>query len=311
MATQLLPGLPPSLKPLLGMLHLPPLPGAPRFDGNLAAVRDTVLRDADALVTGGVHGLIMENFNDTPFYPGAVPPIVVAHMTVIAGEVRRRFDVPLGINVLRNDGRASLAIAHAVGAAFIRINILAGARVTDQGVIEGQAHDLLRERAALGAAVGPASLPAWATAAGVGPASLPAAAGTEARPTESWPRTEARPTVRIFADVNVKHSMPLGRPRALEDEVSETLERSGADAVIVTGRGTGMPTDPEDAQRVRSAAGDHPVIVGSGLTAETIGDFMPFADGFIVGTSLKIGGLVHNPVDPERVRAIVARVKAG
>jgi hypothetical protein len=252
------------------MLHLPPLPGAPRFDGNIAAVRETVFRDADALVNGGIHGLIMENFHDTPFYPGPVPPIVIAHMTVIASEVRRRFDVPLGVNVLRNDGRAALAIAHAVGAAFVRINILAGARVTDQGVIEGQAHDLLRERAALGAT-----------------------------------------SVRIFADVNVKHSMPLGRARALEDEVSETLERSGADAVIVTGRGTGMPTDPEDAQRVRAAAGDHPVIVGSGLTAETIGDFTAFADGFIVGTSLKIGGQVHNPVDPERVRAIVARVKAG
>jgi hypothetical protein len=138
-------------KVVIGMLHLRPLPGSPRFDGNLAGVRESLLRDAEALVQGGVHGMMMENFGDVPFFAGRVPAHVVAHMTALACEVKRQFDLPLGINVLRNDGRSALAVAQAAGASFIRVNVLVGARVTDQGIIEGIAHELLRDRAILGA----------------------------------------------------------------------------------------------------------------------------------------------------------------
>jgi membrane complex biogenesis BtpA family protein len=140
-------------KPVIGMLHLPPLPGSPRYEGKLDAIRESVLRDAQALADGGVHGLMIENFGDVPFHPDAVPAHVVAHMTALATAVRSRFDLPLGINVLRNDGRSALAIAHAVGASFIRVNVLCGARVADQGILQGIAHDLLRDRAILGADV--------------------------------------------------------------------------------------------------------------------------------------------------------------
>src|SRR5215218_4452321 len=129
-------------RPVIGMVHLLPLPGSPRFGGNLSDIRDAALRDADALARGGVHGIMMENFGDVPFFPGRVPAAVVAHVTAIAGEIRRAVDIPLGINVLRNDGQSALAVAHAVGASFMRVNVLSGARVTDQGVIEGIAHDL-------------------------------------------------------------------------------------------------------------------------------------------------------------------------
>lgn len=141
-------------KPVIGMLHLPPLPGSPRYGGDLNRLRDTVLRDADALAAGGVHGLMVENFGDVPFYPGRVPAYVIAHMTAIAAEIRRRVpQLPLGINVLRNDGLSALAVAHAVGAAYIRVNVLCGGRVADQGVLQAIAHDLLRERVMLQADV--------------------------------------------------------------------------------------------------------------------------------------------------------------
>lgn len=256
------------LRPVIGMLHLPPLPGAPRCAATMPAIIEHVLRDADALLTGGVHGLMLENFGDIPFYPGPVPPIVIASMTTIAAAVRHRFDVPLGINVLRNDGRAALAIAHAVGAAMIRVNVLCGARVTDQGVVAGQAHDIVRDRAALGATA-----------------------------------------VHILADVAVKHSAALGAPRAIELDVEDTLERGGADAVIVTGSGTGRPTDIEQVRRAKAAAGEAPVLVGSGITAATIEHFLSWADGFIVGTAFKTGGVPANPVEVERVRALMARLK--
>ncbi|HEX8912353.1 MAG TPA: BtpA/SgcQ family protein [Humisphaera sp.] len=141
-------------KVVIGMLHLRPLPGSPRFDGNVAAVRDALLRDAEALAAGGVHGLMVENFGDVPFFPRRVPAYVVAHMTALAAEVRRAVPhLPLGVNVLRNDGLSALAVAHAAGAQYVRVNVLCGARVADQGVLQGIAHDLLRERAVLGAGV--------------------------------------------------------------------------------------------------------------------------------------------------------------
>ena len=138
-------------KPVIGMLHVPALPGSPLFGGNMESIRSLMLRDAEALTAGGVHGLMMENFGDVPFYPGRVPAFVVAQLTAIAIAVKKVSGLPLGINVLRNDGLSALAVAAAAGAQYIRVNVLCGARVADQGVLQGIAHDLLRERQILGA----------------------------------------------------------------------------------------------------------------------------------------------------------------
>src|SRR4051795_9681702 len=135
----------PPRKIVIGMVHLAPLPGSPGYGSDVASVRDAALRDAAALADGGVDGVMIENFGDVPFFPGRVPAYVVAHMTAIAAEVRARVALPLGINVLRNDGLSALAVAHACGAEFIRVNVLCGARVADQGLLQGIAHDLLRE----------------------------------------------------------------------------------------------------------------------------------------------------------------------
>jgi len=253
-------------KPVIGMLHLPPLPGAPGFDAasGMAAAREAVLRDAEALAAGGVHGLMLENFGDVPFYPGRVPAHTVAAMTAIAGMVRERFaDLPLGINVLRNDGQSALAIAVAVGAQFIRVNILCGARLADQGILQGIAHGLLRDRATLGAR-----------------------------------------HVRIFADVDVKHSAPLAAV-AIESEVEDTLKRGLADALVVSGTGTGKATDPEHVARVKRVAGAAPVFVGSGADERTIAAYLPHADGFIIGSAFKRDGDVRQAVDEGRVRRII------
>lgn len=131
------------------MLHLPALPGSPGFEGRIEDLREHVMRDAESLVAGGMTHLMIENFGDAPFFPHSVPPITLTHMTAIAEHVRSRFGVRIGINVLRNDGCGALAVAHASGADFIRVNVLGGARVTDQGIVTGIAHDLLRLRATL------------------------------------------------------------------------------------------------------------------------------------------------------------------
>jgi uncharacterized protein len=89
----------------------------------LNAIREAALRDADALASGGVDGLLLENFGDAPFYPKRVPPHTIAFMAVIGREIAARVPLPLGVNVLRNDALSALAVATAIEAAFIRVNV--------------------------------------------------------------------------------------------------------------------------------------------------------------------------------------------
>lgn len=253
---------------VIGMLHLPPLPGSPLWGGDLAAVTAAVLRDARTLRQGGVRALMLENFHDVPFHPDAVPPVTVAAMTAVAAAVRRECpDCALGINVLRNDAEAALAVAVASGAAFIRVNVHTGSTVTDQGLLHGRAWNTLRRRAEYGAPVG------------------------------------------LLADVHVKHSAPLV-DWPLAAEAGDLRERGLADGLIVTGAATGAGAEPTELAALREVLPDCPLLVGSGITAETVDRFLPAADGFIVGTALKEGGDVAAPVSAQRVAALMARLAA-
>ena len=136
-------------KAIIGVVHLKPLPGSPGYGGDLDAVREAALLDAAILAEGGVQGLILENFGDAPFLPGRVEPHTVALMAVILSEIRSKTKIPVGVNVLRNDGHSALAAALAAGASFVRVNVFIGAAVTDQGLIQGKANELLRYRKAL------------------------------------------------------------------------------------------------------------------------------------------------------------------
>ena len=139
---------------LIGMVHLPPLPGSPRWAGSMDHAVATALTDARALVDNGMDALIVENYGDAPFTRGRVAAATVAAMTVIAHEIRRALpDTPLGVNVLKCDPRSALGVAAAVGARFIRVNVLAGAVVADQGIVQTDAYEVLRERRLLGSDV--------------------------------------------------------------------------------------------------------------------------------------------------------------
>lgn len=135
----------------IGMVHLPPLPGAPKSRLSIDACEQHALADARRLAEGGAEALIIENFGDAPFRPGAVDAHTVAAITRIAASIRRAVDIPIGINVLRNDAAAALGIALAAGAQFIRVNIHTGVMATDQGLIAGRADQTLRLRRALDA----------------------------------------------------------------------------------------------------------------------------------------------------------------
>lgn len=254
-------------RPLIGVVHLQPLPGAPGYGGDREAVRRRAVDDARSLASGGVDGLLLENYGDAPYLPGGVPPHAVASLTALTAAVGGAVDLPLGVNVLRNDPGAALAVADAVGGAFVRANVWTGARLTDQGLIQGRAHDVLRQRGVL----------------------------------------DSR--VRVFADVQVKHSAGLA-DRPLEAEVEETLRRGGADAVIVTGPATGRPANVDRIDRARAAAAGAPVLVGSGVTPDNVAALLERCDGAIVGTALERGGVTGAPVDPDRVDALVAAARA-
>jgi membrane complex biogenesis BtpA family protein len=245
---------------LLGVIHLPALPGAPRYRGDLKAVRQSMRRDLLALKKGGAHAVIMENFGDAPFAAASAGPAAVACLTSLACEARELFPGPLGINLLRNDGLGALAVAAAAGADFIRVNVLVGARLADQGILNGIAEPLLRFRRKIGA-----------------------------------------DRIRIFADIDVKHSAPIAPGYTLEEEARDAWERGGADALILSGAGTGHGTDPDHVRRAHSAAPKAPLLIGSGTTLENIADYLPETSGFIVGTALKRSG----KIDPAHVRAFV------
>lgn len=255
--------------PIVGMVHLPALPGAPGYEGDFQAIRESALRDARALEAGGVDAVLVENFGDAPFYPDDVPKHVVASMTRVATDLRDAVDLPLGVNVLRNDAAAALSVTAAAGGAFVRVNVHAGARTTDQGVVEGTAHETVRLRERLDA------------------------------------------DVAILADLDVKHSAPLAD--GYDATVEEVVERGRADGVIVSGSATGESVEREHLESVvarRDELGlDAPVFVGSGVTADTIGDLLSVADGVIVGTALKEDGLTTNPVDPDAVERLVVAAR--
>ncbi len=255
---------------VIGVVHLAALPGAPGWGGDFAAILDRARADLLALAAGGVDAAVVENFGDVPFRAGAVEPETVAAMARVLTELRPLTALPLGVNVLRNDAAAALALAAICGGAdsFIRVNVHSGAMITDQGVIEGRADRTLRRRRELGA------------------------------------------TVAILADVLVKHAAPLG-PVTIEEAARDAVERGLADALIVTGSGTGEATSLDDLRRVRVVLPATPLLVGSGVTAETVGATFASADGAIVGTSFKVGGRTLAPVDVERVRRFVAAAKDG
>ena len=140
----------PCEKPLVGMIHLPPLPGSYGYTGEgLGMITEQARRDLDVLQSGGVDAVIVENFGDAPFAKYA-PKETVAAMTVVVSDIVRAARVPVGVNVLRNDGIAALSIAAATGAAFVRVNVFCGVAFTDQGLIEGNARELLDLRKRLG-----------------------------------------------------------------------------------------------------------------------------------------------------------------
>jgi membrane complex biogenesis BtpA family protein len=253
-------------KVAIGVVHCPPLPGAPDYEGE--AVERLIARalaDAAAYAAGGLDGLIIENHGDIPFAkPGDVGPETAAMVAVIADHARRKTGLPTGINILANAAIPALAIAKAAQARFIRVNQWANAYVANEGVIEGVAGAGLRYR--------------------------------------SWLRAK---NVAIFADVHVKHGAhAIVADRSIA-ELTRDVEFFGADVCIATGQRTGDTATTAEVSAIKGAT-RLPVVIGSGVSADNVGELMSVADGVIIASSLKRGGVWWNPVDPKRVTTFMS-----
>lgn len=257
-------------KPVIGMVHCWPLPGAPGYTGyGIQTIIDHALRDAYALAEGGCDGIIVENMWDIPFRAGPnIQPESVAAHAVVAAAVKREINLPMGINLVHNGGVTLLGIAIASGAEFIRVCMFTGAGVWDAGEWdEGCAADLMRRRKELHAE-----------------------------------------HIKLIADVDKKHSVRFpGIDLATHIEWTRFF---GADALIVSGRMTGDAPDLEKVREAKRLSGDRPLLIGSGADERNIEAFMSVADGVIVGSSIKEEGRCENPVDPARLGRLIAAARA-
>jgi membrane complex biogenesis BtpA family protein len=252
------------------MIHLDALPGAPAFDGDREAVRAAMLRDARRLEAGGVDGLMVENFGDAPFYADDVPKHVVASMAALVSDLTREVDLPVGVNVLRNDAEAALSIAQAAGAVLVRVNVHTSAQLTDQGIVTGKAPETVRLR----------------------------------------DRLEADVSILADVDVKhsaalAERPLPEEVAELVERGHADGIVASGAG----TGHETDWDHLQGVVTARDSLDSDVPVFVGSGVTSETVADTLDLADGVIVGTDLKEDGETTAPVDEQRVRNLVAAAR--
>jgi membrane complex biogenesis BtpA family protein len=248
---------------LVGVLHVGALPGTPMASQSIDSLIERTIREGRIYRDAGFTALAIENMHDRPYLKGGVGPEITAAMTALAREVKRETGLVLGVQVLAGANREALAVAHASGAEFVRVEGFVFAHVADEGVIESSAAELLRYRRAIGA-----------------------------------------DNVLVLADIKKKHSAHAITADVSLIETAKAAEFFLADGVIVSGIATGEPASPDDVCDVAGAVGV-PVFVGSGITPANLAQFSN-AHGFLVGSSIKEGGLWSNPVDPEAVRTLTA-----
>jgi len=257
-------------KPIVGMVHLPPLPGSPGYnqDGGIAKIVERATEDARRLEAGGIDALQIENQFDKPFLlPEEIGHEVISIVTAAAMEVARVVSVPMGINIHLNGADQALAVALAVGARWIRIFSLASAYISTSGYVQAAGPRLLRYRREIHAE-----------------------------------------HILILGDFHVKHgSHALIADRPLVEQALDA-EEAGADVVVSTGFKTGVAPDAESIRAVQSSV-SVPVFLGSGLSRENANSLLPVIDGAIVGSTFKEDGIITRPVDTDRVKRFMETVR--
>jgi uncharacterized protein len=253
--------------PVIGMLHLPPLPGSYNYAGQpLGAIVEYALREASILAASGFDGFLMQNAGDRPASL-EICPEKVAYMSVIGAAIHRAYPtIPLGVNVCWNVPKATIAVCHAAGGAFIRLeHVYIGMAITAHGPVYGCAYEA----------------------------------------TQFLKLLDAK-HIRIFADVYEAHSVPLGRV-PIEQAARQATGGCQADVVVITGHT--FAESVEMIQEIKRWAPEITVILGGGSDRQNVGEAVRFADGIIVGRSLKSSPHMMAPIDPAKAEAYMEAVR--
>ena len=244
---------------LAAMVAVLPLPGSPLYAGDDRNVLDQALADLELYRAAGVDSIVFENDHDLPYIQPPLDEKGIALMTKIVKAARKRFDGPIGIQMLEAANITSLGIAAEADLDYIRVEAFVFAHVGGSGIINGSAGKIIRRRKELDAE-----------------------------------------HIKVFADVKKKHgSHSLTIDLDIKDEIMQA-EFFLADGVIVTGQFTGINPDKNDLIKAKNAT-RLPVLIGSGMTAENIQEYLPLADGFIVGSYFRRGGRFLEKLEPERL----------
>lgn len=246
---------------LIGMVHCLPLPGTLGFKNNLEEVIYQAVEDAIKLEEAGFDAIMVENMGDAPFQT-FMEVEQIAALTTIATLIRQKVKVPLGIDCAFSDYKASLAIAKAVGASFVRIPVFTDTVIYANGIITPCARDAVMYRKKLQAE-----------------------------------------DILILADIQVKHTYMLNPQISLEASAHEA-EAAGADVIVVTGASTGQAADATLIKSMRKVV-KVPLIVGSGVNKQNVKEQLAHANGAVIGSSLKEGGVLSKPVDFLLAKAVV------
>lgn len=261
----------PKKNPIIGMVHLRSLPGAPLYDPvnmNMDRIISIAVEEAKKLENAGVDGLQIENIWDYPYLKGSeIGHETIATMSVIASKVKDSVSVPIGINCHLNGGMEAMAIACACNAKWIRVFEYVNAYVSRGGFLEAIGAKLSRYRTNLSAE-----------------------------------------NVKLFCDVNVKHgSHFIISDRSITEQALDA-QIDGAEALIVTGFETGQAPTPKKVKEFADNI-NVPVLIGSGVTKENVGELMEYSDGMIVGSYFKKNNNWKNDIDESQVKEFVVEVE--
>ena len=257
-------------KPIIGMVHLLPLPGSPLFDfdGGMTKIIDRAFEETRILIEGGVDGIQFENQWDRPFEKGTdIKPETTAAMSLTIGMLKREFSFPMGVNVHLNGSIQAMAIAIVTGCQWIRVFELANAYISNAGFLEAAGPELLRYR--------------------------------------MHHRMEKK--IKIFGDFHVKHgSHQIVSDRSIMD-LAHDVQISLADGLIITGVETGKAPSADEIKEIKSKI-DIPLFIGSGLSLKNLPTLLPLVDGAIVGTAFKHEGNLFNKIDKNLVSEFMSGV---
>jgi membrane complex biogenesis BtpA family protein len=258
-------------KPIIGMVHLRPLPGSPKYNPVSMGMKKIIAKakeEAKILEDAGVDGVQVENMWDIPYLPGRdIGPETIAALAVGVNEVVNSVSIPVGAECHMNGADYALACAVAGSARWVRVFEWCNAFISQSGYIEAIGGKLARMRSNLKA-----------------------------------------DGIAFLCDINVKHgSHYIIHDRSVEEQAMD-IEAQDGDAIIVTGFDTGMPPTVDKVLACKKKV-SLPIFLGSGVTTNNAVELLAAADGAIVGSYFKMNGNWKNEIDPQRVNHFMREVE--